>query len=201
PPATTQQVNPAIKDWDSPLNYWTGNSLGGNDPNPTNYPHVPLAKDRLLNHYIAAREAWRCPADQGFGAQLHPTTAGAVGNSYRFNWNLEGDYYSTTGVAEDPDFNLGLKKESWVPEPARFIMFYDMAVYPYASGISQWHNTANPGKIWDTKTIKSDPEKFVGSIGFVDSHVKLCDFSLTLKMDLTRGLNSGNDFMWYKPRK
>jgi hypothetical protein len=80
-----------------------------------------------------------CPSDRGFGESLHPTTAGVLGDSYRFNWVLEGDYYSTSRVAEDPDFNLGLKKESWVPEPTRFIMFYDMAVYPY-SLISQWHN-------------------------------------------------------------
>ena len=129
---------------------------------------------------IPARQAWICPSDRGYGKLFQPTTANVLGDSYRFNWVLAGDY---SGVGEEPFYNLGLKKESWVSEPTRFIMFYDMAVYPYTSGngtveISQWHNTANAGKVWNTKTIKSNPEKMVGTIGFVDGHVDLCDFSV-----------------------
>jgi hypothetical protein len=83
-------------------------------------------------------------------------------------------------------------------------MCYDMAVYPYpddAGGfsIAQWHNTSTPGKIWDKTTIKSAPEKFVGTIGFVDGRAQLCDFSPTFKKNLARGLDPGKDFMWYKP--
>ncbi len=90
PPAATQQINPTLA-WDSLENYWIGNFLGGNDPAPTDSPHVPLAKDRLLNSYVTAHQAWVCPADHGFGPSIHPTTAGVLGNSYRFNWSLEGD--------------------------------------------------------------------------------------------------------------
>jgi hypothetical protein len=115
-------------------------------------------------------------------------------------WQVHG-YYWTSGVAEDPGYVLGLKKESWVADTTRFVMFHDIAVFPWPEGIAQWHNTSNPGKVWDTKTIKSDPEKFVGTIGFVDGHAKLCDFSPTFKKDLARGLDPGKDFMWYKPRK
>jgi prepilin-type N-terminal cleavage/methylation domain-containing protein len=204
PPGATVQFTPSITDWDSPKNYVIGNFLGGNDPNPTNMPNVPLAKDRLLNPYVPARQAWTCPSDHGWEKGMYPTTAGVVGDSYRFNWLLQEAYYSTSGVAEDSDFNLGLKKESWVPDPTRFIMFHDMAVYPWqyaAVEVSQWHNTANPGKVWNAKTVKSNPEKMVGTIGFVDGHAKLCDFSPTFKKDLVRGLEPGKDFMWYKPRK
>ena len=202
PPGTTLQPS---TEWNSPKNYWIGNCLGGNDPNPVNSPHIPLATNRLLNPYMQARQAWVCPSDRGVGPAFQPSTAAVLGNSYRFNWNLEGDYYGTSGVAEDPEFNLGLKKESWVPEPTRFIMFYDIAVYPYVNGssvsVSQWHTTATPGKVWDKKTVQTNPEKIVGTINFVDGHAKLCDFSLVFKKDLVRGLEPGKDYAWYKPRK
>jgi prepilin-type N-terminal cleavage/methylation domain-containing protein len=202
PPGDTAQFTPGM-DRQSPKNVLIGNFLGGNDPNPINHSYVPLATNRLLNTYVPARQAWICPSDRGYGKQLQPSTASVLGDSYRFNWALQGAY---SGVAEEPFYNLGLKKESWVPDPTRFIMFYDMAVFPYPldSGgfnIAQWHNTSNPGKLWDTKTIKSAPDKFVGTIGYVDGQAQLCDFSATFKKDLARGLEPGKNFMWYKPRK
>jgi prepilin-type N-terminal cleavage/methylation domain-containing protein len=202
PPATTAQYNPSLS-WNSPQNYWIGNDLGGLDPAP-NEAHTSLAKDRLLNPYADGR-AWICPSDRGYGTQIHPTLAGVQGNSYRFNWDAQADYYFIPGVDEDPTFNLGLKKESWVPDTPQFILFYDTAAYPYYDGsvchVAQWHNTANPGKIWDTTTIKTDPDKFVGTLSFVDGHAKLCDLSLTFKKDLNRGLDPGADFIWFKPGK
>ena len=203
PPGATAQFNPG-----SNPNYLIGNYLGGSDPNPIDQPQVLLAKDRLLNPYVSARQAWVCPSDHGWGKILFPTTAGVLGNSYRFSWYLggvQGFYYQTSGVAEDPKYNLGLKKESWVPDPTRFIMFHDMAVYPWEQNgtveVSQWHNTARAGKIWNTTTVKSNPEKMVGTIGFVDGHAQLCDFSPTFKKDLARGLESGKNYLWYKPKK
>jgi prepilin-type N-terminal cleavage/methylation domain-containing protein len=205
PPGDSAQMNPGIAR-ESVQNYLIGNFLGGNDPNPITLPQAPLAKDRLLNAYFDAGPAWICPSDRGFGPELHPTTAGVLGNSYRFNWALQGEYYHLDGVADDPNYNLGLKKESWVPEPSRFILMYDMGVYPYpmnsaAINITQWHNTPSPGKVWNPKTIQGAPGRFVGAIGFVDGHAQLCDFSSTIKKNLARGLDPGKDFMWYKPRK
>jgi prepilin-type N-terminal cleavage/methylation domain-containing protein len=206
PPGATAQFTPSIG-WYDPKNYWFGNWPGGNDPNPANIPNIPLATNRPLNPYVPARQAWVCPADRGFGKGLSPTVAGVFGNSYRFNWSLGPSYYSTPGVADDPDYNLGLKKESWVPEPTLFIEMHDIPVCPYPQTsdadiqVSQWHNSANPGKVWDPRTVKSNPEKMVGTIGFVDGHAKLCDFSPIFKKNLARGLDPGKEFMWYKPRK
>src|SRR6266404_3308194 len=42
----------------------------------------------------------------------------SLGSSYRLNWGLPDSYQD---VAQDPDYNLGLKKESWPPDPSRFI--------------------------------------------------------------------------------
>jgi prepilin-type N-terminal cleavage/methylation domain-containing protein len=213
PPGAASQFTPSIPYGGAPGDYLFGDYLGGNDPKPNaavDPSEVPLAKDRLLNPYVEARQAWICPADRGYGTILKPTTAGFLGNSYRFNWAVQLPYYWMPGVAADPAYNLGLKKESWVSEPARFIEFYDMAVYPYPQNsgpgndsgpisIAQWHNTSNPGMLWNATTIKGDPEKFVGTLGFVDGHAALCDFSPTFKKNLARGLDPGEDFIWYKP--
>jgi prepilin-type N-terminal cleavage/methylation domain-containing protein len=202
PPGDTAQFTPGVPQG-AANDVLIGNFLGGNDPNPLDQA-IPLATNRLLNSYLVARQVWACPSDRGFGNLLHPSNASVFGNSYRFNWYLEGDYYWTSGVVESPGYVLGLKKETWVPEPSRFVMFHDMAVFPWDDGSghansAQWHNTSNPGKIWNTKTIKSDPDKFVGTIGCVDGSARLCNFSPTFKKDLDRGLEPGTDFMWYKP--
>jgi prepilin-type processing-associated H-X9-DG protein len=81
---------------------------------------------------------------------------------------------------------------------------YDAAVYPWGNGandydVYQWHNTSHPGKAWDTKTVKTKGERIVGTVGFVDGHAKLCDFSAVMVPNLAHGLNPGPDYMWYKP--
>src|SRR5437870_897093 len=57
PPGDSQQFNP-----NAPF-VPIGNALGGTDPRSDWHPPYPLAKDRLLNPYVRAREAWHCPAD------------------------------------------------------------------------------------------------------------------------------------------
>jgi len=141
PPGDSAQFDPKANP-----DYAHGNALGGTDPSPvlTYRAHYPAATNRLLYPCVPGREAFRCPADRGFGQDLRPTVFDTLGCSYRFNWQLEGDYYQNSGVAEDPAYNLGLKKESWPPEPSRFIMMQEMGLYPWHYGmtISITHCTA-----------------------------------------------------------
>jgi hypothetical protein len=159
----------------------------------------------LLSPYVSARETWRCPADVGFRPDLRPTTFDNLGSSYRFNWRLDGDYYQSSGVADDPMYNLALKKESWPPEPSRFILMHEMGVYPWFSGgrteieITHWHNASNHGKVFDATTLKSDSDKIASVVLFVDGHSQVCDFSPTIKGNPLRALELGKDWMWYKP--
>jgi len=203
PPGSTSQIIPGLTESSSQF-YLIGDGLGGNDPSPSASRYL-LAKDRPLNPYVSAPRAWVCPSDRGFGKVILPSNASVFGNSYRFNWALTEDYYYS-GVAEDPHFNLGLKKEAWVPEPSKFIQMYDMAVVPWQNQsaertieFSQWHNTGTPGKVWKLQTIQSNPEKIAGTLGFVDGHAKLIDFSPIWKKNLPQGLDPGKDWMWYKP--
>ena len=208
PPAATSQYDPSVP-FGSANDLFYGNSPGGLDPlsafgtNFGSQAQTPAATNRLLNPYVPATKAWRCPADRGFGTKVVPTDFEALGCSYRFNWLLDaGDYYQSSGVAQAPQYNLGLKKESWVPAPSRFIDVHEMGVYPWGgTQITQWHGAFSPGKVFTDSTVKNDPDKLLSVILFVDGHSQQCDFSPVMKKDLPRGLEPGKDWMWYKPLK
>ena len=197
PPAMVSQFNSTV----SPdLDYIHNNFLGGNDPLPAFMFGIPPARNRLLNPYVPAREAWHCPADRGIFS-FRPTCFGVVGNGYRFNCCLFGDY-GDARVAEDPVYNLGLKKESWPPDPARFILMHEFAAYPWqGDNITSWHGAANPGKMYTASTVKRDLDKLISPLLFVDGHGQQCDFTAIMKKNLMRGLEPGKDWMWYKPLK
>ena len=153
-----------------------------------------------MNPYVPARETWHCPADRGiFG--LQPTCFGTLGNDYRFNCYLFGDYDGAQ-FAEDPVYNLGLKKESWPPEPSRFILMHEFAAYPWqGDNITSWHGASNPGKMFHASTLKTDADKLVGPVLFVEGHVQQCDFTAIIKKNPMHGLEPGKDWIWYKPLK
>ena len=203
PPGDSQQFNP-----NAPFVH-IGNALGGTDPRSDMQPDYPLARDRLLNRYVPAREAWHCPADRGLelpDVQIKPTSYDVVGASYRFNWDLQNNYQSLN-VAEDPSYNLGGKNENWVREPSRFIMMHEAATYPWdvygdtggTVAIAQWHFSAQPGKTFSPTTLKTDPDKFVAPILFVDGHSRQIDFTSVFRANPLRALEAGGDWMWYKP--
>ena len=116
-------------------------------------------------------------------------------------------------VADDIDYNLGLKKESWVPDPARFITMHEWAAYPLDRGwpefgirVRQWHNVSNPTEEYDSRaqvrpTIDEAPVRFVAPALFVDGHSRRCDYTAAFKKDPSRALDPTKDWMWYKPLK
>lgn len=185
-----------------------GNTLGGKNP-IAGWEHYPQATNRHLNPYVPAQEAWHCPADRGLDAfQVKPSSYGVIGSSYRFNWYLQ-DNYQPLGVAEDPIYNLAGKKESWPPEPSRFILFHEQATFPWnlagdsggATFIGQWHYSVNPGKMFNPATLKLSRDKLVAPILFVDGHSQSIDFTRTFHANPNRALEPGKDWMWYKPRQ
>jgi len=205
PPGDSQQFDPNAK-----TNYWHGNALGGTDPLPAYSANQPSATNRLLARYVPAREAFRCPADRGYdappelGGPVKPSLYDTGGSSYRFNWYLE-DNYVNLGVAEDPNYNLAGKKESWPLEPSRFIMMHEKSTFPWEDGatayVYQWHYSAYPGKLFDVRTLKTDRDKLVAPILFVDGHSQQCDFTTMFQKNPTRALEPCKDWTWYKPRK
>jgi prepilin-type N-terminal cleavage/methylation domain-containing protein len=199
PPAALSQVDSNVPFASAQeVNY--GNGLGGKDvPGSAGTPLA--AANRVLNPYVPAVETWRCPADRG-SLDFFQSYFDAGGSSYRFNWFLQDSYWNNGG-AEDPLYNLGLKKGNWVPSPARFIMMHEAAAFPWDEGgqtyVTSWHGAANPGKTYTSSTIKSDPDKFVAPVVFVDGHAQVCDFTANIRKNPKRALEPGKDWMWYKP--
>jgi hypothetical protein len=114
-------------------------------------------------------------------------------------------YYQNAGLAQDPDYNLALKKESWVREPSRFIAMHEPAAYPFDDGnggiwITQWHAALSPGKMYNATTIKGSGDKLVAPALCVDGHSQQFDFTTNMKKNPLRGIDPGKDWIWYKPR-
>lgn len=185
------------------VNY--GNALGGTDPRKDFRPIYPMASNRFLTPYLLARQTWHCPADRGLKFQTYPVSPSSyevVGSSYRLNWDLQQEY--TELIAENPRYNLAGKKESWPPEPSRFIMMGEQATYFWDigdgdPGIAQWHDAKQPGLIFSPAKVKFSPEKFVAPILFVDGHSQQIDFTRNFRGNPHRPLESDRDYMWYKP--
>ena len=179
-------------------------ALGGKDPSPTFASTFPAATNRHLARYVAAAEAFRCPADKGLdlssmGTPLaRPTEYLTVGCCYRLNGVLHPAYY-TSSIAEDPDHNLCGKKESWAPEPARFIMMSEPDGYPWNGLFVHWHGSGN-GKMITAANLKRDPERFIAPTLFVDGHARACNFTSAFKNDPNRPMEETKDWIWYKAR-
>jgi prepilin-type processing-associated H-X9-DG protein len=47
--------------------------------------------------------------------------------------------------------------------------------------------------------LKSDRDKLVAPILFVDGHSQQCDFTRTFKESSSLMLEPGRDFIWYEP--
>ncbi len=199
PPSHSSQFNPGANP-----DYTHGNSLGGKDPRRDMASSFPPATNRLLAPYVPAAGSFHCPADRGAeigGFKLRPTIWDSSGCSYRFNHYLQQDY-ATLKLAEYPEHNLAGKKESWVPEPSRFISVHEPAAYPWNQNgnveVTQWHSASHGGKMFSAATVK-DSEKLVAPVLFVDGHAQQCDFTSIIRRNPRRALEPGKDWMWYKP--
>ena len=207
PPGDSQQFSP------SAAFVPHGNALGGGDPHGADFiGDYPKATNRYLAKYSPASEAWHCPADRGLigpSFKAKPSSYYAAGSSYRFNWHLQ-DNYMNARVAEDPAYNLAGKYDHWAPDPSRFIMFHEVASFPWnlaqdtagTVAMAQWHYTAYPdGKMFNPATLKTNRERYIAPISFVEGHAQRCDFTKNFKENPLRALEPGKDWAWYKPLK
>jgi prepilin-type N-terminal cleavage/methylation domain-containing protein len=179
--------------------YSYADALGGKDPSPAFRMVFPPSTNRLLAQYISPVESFHCPADKGIdfsSFNMRPTVFDSSGCSYRMNGLLHPAY--TQSLADSPNYNLCGQKESWVPDPSRFIMMHEADGYPWDGSYVHWHYSRLAGKMISTATLKNDPERFVAPTLFVDGHAQACDFTKAFKDNPSQPMEETSGWMWFK---
>ena len=187
---------------------------GGTDPLPgcltTNHG---IASSRNLFPYLGKSEVFRCPDDKGKVSEdchQHPETVllpscwATRGFSYEMNLGLP------SGLADPSTLktNSGAivrKAETWLPDPARFILFYEPPARPQVCKAEaplfeprwyQWHR--NRGKT-DFLDPRIAPGLFYSPILFLDGHSRVHNFTAALTKDPYYPFEETRDWVWYKP--
>jgi prepilin-type N-terminal cleavage/methylation domain-containing protein len=186
-------------------------ALGGKDQSTKIPSQTARATNRLLYPYLPAFEVFHCPADKGqnfpsgsgrIGVPLKPSNYHAIGCSYRLNAHLWEN--RTRQAAADAEYNLAGKKESWVPNPSRFIMVHEPPAFVYADSsgrlLFHWHY-ARGATTLSVGQLKQDNQKFISPILFVDGHASRHDFTKAIKNDPMHPLEPTANWIWYKPRE
>ena len=204
PPGDTHQLNRSTA---GPLVHFSA-AMGGKDPAPGFVSGYALATNRPLYNYVPAPDAFHCAADKGQDFPLMGSITGqrifkpslwdTLGCSYRFadiRWLADNQFRQ---VPADPEYNLLGKKESWAPDPTRFIMMHEPPAFSFADQFYHWHYASgNTTVTW--AQLACDGQKFIAPTLFVDGHAKTHDFTKVLKTRYP--LEPTADWVWYKPRR
>jgi prepilin-type N-terminal cleavage/methylation domain-containing protein len=170
------------------------------------------ARQRNLWPYLGISEVFKCGMDRGMinadcpdhpETTLLPTVFGARGFSYEQNLGEPVGLRKPYTVRPTAGSIVG-KIESWIPEPTRFIMWYEPPAVPQVCHHStehfrprwyQWHR----GRGRDFLDPRIAPALFYSPVVFMDGHVKLHNFSRSLRDDPYHFAEETKDWMWYKP--
>jgi len=188
---------------------------GGRDPLPgclaTNHG---FAVQRNLYPYLGKSEVFRCPMDKGKISEdchLHPTVTllpscwETRGFSYEMNLGTPNGL-PIPSTRKQIAGSLSGKDELWVPDPVRFILFYEP---PAALQVChapkplfkprwyQWHRRGGKGDFLDPRLA---PSLFYSPILFVDGHAKMLNFTKALCTDPYYPFEETRDWIWYKPK-
>ena len=197
PPRDAQQFSPS-----APFAYYAM-GVGGKDPKT---PDTAPATNRPLYNYIRAVETFHCSADKGQDWPLNdiagfgpwkPSNFEINGCSYRMNGSV--GFANTLQTPADQSYNLCGKKESWVPEPSRFILMHEPPAMAYFDQFYHWHYARGNTTVTRDQ-LKGDGQKFISVVGFVDGHAAQHDFTKALTTDPSYPLEPTPNWIWYKPQ-
>lgn len=188
-------------------------TLGGREQKPDDHGRktYALPSHRPLNRYVPAAESFHCPKDKGVAVQacnlcprMEETKWENLGCSY--NYNAGG----LTAIADpptllpqaDPDDGLAGKSEDWPPDPSRYILVHEPPARPWGCANEQaawvqWHRAQGQSEFTDPAKA---PARFISPVLFVDSHVKVHNFSKALTTDPYHPYEPTRDWIWYRPR-
>jgi prepilin-type N-terminal cleavage/methylation domain-containing protein len=187
---------------------------GGRDPLPgcltTNHG---FADQRNLFQYLGRSEVYHCPTDKGKISEhchrhpdvtLLPSCWETRGFSYEQNFGSPGGLRIPSTRRETAG-SLDGKDETWVTDPARFILFYEPPASPQVCHASppmfrprwyQWHRNRGKTEFLDPRLA---PGAFYSPIQFVDGHAKILNFTKALCTEPYYPFEETRDWVWYKP--
>jgi prepilin-type N-terminal cleavage/methylation domain-containing protein len=199
--------------WDDNRNLYSYVS-GGQNPLPgcltTN--HL-VASERRLCSFLEKSEVYRCPLDKGKVSEdchLHPTVTllpscwETRGFSYQINMGTPVGLPIPSTLKTNAGSIRG-KSPDWIPDPSRFIQFYEPPASPQVCHGSpplfeprwyQWHRNHGRTDFLDPRLA---PPRFYSPIGFVDGHAKFLNFTKSLCSDPYYPFEETKDWIWYKP--
>ncbi len=189
---------------------------GGRDPLPgclaTNHG---WAYERNLYAYLKGGEVFRCPVDQGKVSEhchqhsdvtLLPSCWQTRGFSYEMNLgNPNG--LPVPSTRKKVDKTLTGLMESSVPDPSRFILFYEPPASPqvchavpplFKPRWYQWHRNRAKSDFLDPRVA---PGLFYSPILFVDGHARLYNFTRALCTDPYYPFEETREWIWYIPQE
>lgn len=191
---------------------------GGQDPaTPCLATNHGFAKDRNLYPYFKQSEVFRCPRDRGKVSEhchdhpdqtLLPSCWETRGFSYEMNL---GDVPLRVGLSLPPTRqpfagSIQGHVESWLPDPTRFILFYEPPASPqvchavpplFEPRWYQWHRNRVKSDFLDPRLA---PANFYSPILFADNHARFLNFSHALRDDPYYPFEETPDWIWYKPK-
>ncbi len=170
--------------------------------------------NRALFTYIGPySEVWHCPEDKGEdfrpdGPYFGPTLHYAFGCSYKLN---VGPWEHTKLEVEG---TLPGRRMDWVKQPAAYILVYEPPARPehkprlvpdvchltdilYPYNYFHWHFNQGPSSVFD---IRTDRQKAISPILFVDGHSAKHDFTEALHREPKYPTEPTKDWIWYQAK-
>jgi prepilin-type processing-associated H-X9-DG protein len=187
---------------------------GGRDPLPgclaTN---EGWASERNLFPYLGSSQVFRCPMDKGKISEhchIHPNQTLLPScwetRGYSYEMNIGGpDGLAIPSTRRPIAGFLPGQPETWVPDPARFILFYEPTASPqvchekpplFLPRWYQWHRNCGKTDFLDPRLA---PGLFYSPVLFVDGHARVFNFTRALCTDPYYPFEETRDWMWYKP--
>jgi hypothetical protein len=157
---------------------------------------------------------FRCPKDKGKISEhchLHPEQTllpscwETRGFSYEMNRPNRLNGLPIPPTLKTNSGGMTGRSEGWVPNPTRFILFYEPPASPQVCHSSpplfeprwyQWHRSRGRTDFLDPRLA---PQLFFSPILFVDGHASFLNFSRELARDPYYPFEETKDWMWYKP--
>jgi prepilin-type N-terminal cleavage/methylation domain-containing protein len=170
------------------------------------------ARERNLYPYLGSSEVFRCWLDRGMVSDdcpdhpqttLLPSCFSTRGYSYEQNLGRPiglAAPYTLRRVAGTIENQI----EGYVPDPVRFISFYEPPAAPQVCHHTsehfrprwyQWHR----GRGRSFLDPRLAPSLFYSPVAFIDGHAAIHNFSRSLKTDPYHPFEETRDWIWYKP--